>query len=78
MAKITVYSDIGTKVLAEGVYEYVEAGLEKDGKPSFHISLHNKTTSSTIYMTFDDKTEFEEFLNSLKDQMSNAENQTPK
>ena len=73
MAKLTVYSDIGTKVLAEGVYEYVEAGLEKDGKPSFHISFHNKSTSSTIYMTFDDKTEFEEFLSSLKKQVDSAE-----
>ncbi len=67
-----------TKVIIQGIdkyfegdYEYAEGGIEKDGKPSFHISSSKwynggkKYSSCTVYFAFENMQEFNQFISSL-------------
>lgn len=50
----------------ESELEYVEGGIEKDGKVTFHI----ESDDFQVYLEFKDEEEFnQEFLNSLKEQI---------
>jgi len=64
MAKVIV-EDTNTHEKYEGEYEYVEGGFEEDGTPGFHIASGPKY----IYVYFESKEEFRNFLNSLKEQI---------
>lgn len=60
--KIEIHND--ENILA-GDYEYLEGGVE-NGIPSFHISLAlNKGKSRYIYFYFNDKNEYDEFMETI-------------
>ena len=63
MARIVIQT--GTDKIIEGEYEYVEGGFEEDGNPGFHISAG----PATVYVYFDSKEEYRDFLESLKEQI---------
>ncbi len=54
----------------EGECQFAEGGIEKDGKPSFTISVRQqKGDSYEIYLLFKDMWEFDEFIASLREQI---------
>ena len=65
MAKVEIYNTKEEKIF-EGPYEYIEGGIEKNGKPSFHIEV---TPFWQVFMTFEDIDEFNAFLKSLQEQI---------
>lgn len=68
MAKIIIEKD--GKVIFKGEYEFVEAGIDKQGSIGFHIDSHDDQYSGTsFHLTFENKEEYIDFLNSLQKQI---------
>lgn len=57
------------------IYEYVEAGIDENKHPGFHISAHSPdhSSSSIFYITFDNMEEYKNFLIDLKKQIEKKE-----
>ncbi len=69
--KIEIYDEKNGKLIFDGVYEFVEGGIEKDGRPSFHIDSHSENFSElySVYFYCKDKEEVKEFIKDLQDQV---------
>ena len=53
-----------------GEYSYIEAGIDRNGKPGFHIEAGDKNHKVfTFWLEFKDLEEYEEFLKSLRQQI---------
>ena len=67
MAIVTIMDD--EEIIFTGEYEFLEGGKSKEGIPEFHISASTREKGydcREIYITFNSKEEFEEFLKSLE------------
>ncbi len=69
--KIEIYDDKKDKLVFEGIYEFLEGGFEKDGRPSFHIEAHSPGFKETYSVFFycDNKEEVEKLIESLTEQI---------
>lgn len=58
----------------KGIYEFLEGGFEKDGKPSFHIDAHSPNFSDqiSIYFYCSEMEDVEKFVEALKEQILKA------
>lgn len=66
--KIEIYDDKKDSIIFEGIHEFLEGGIENDGKPSFHIDAHSQDFSKcySVYFYCDNKEELEEIIEDLK------------
>ena len=64
--KIEINDEKKGQLIFSGKYEFVEAGLEEGGRPSFHINTVSEQKILNIYFNFDDIMELKEFINNIK------------
>ena len=70
MAEVKIENNNGE--IFRGEYEFIEGGIDKKGKPGFHIDAHSwgfKGENFTFWLEFKDLEEYKEFLKELRQQI---------